>query len=398
MNSFLKKVLKVKFAILFSLILYDFGDIKKALADINQIPSQEYIRNFPQNNFYIIGPGDVLNIKVNDFTLDLNKVSAVTGEGFIKLKGLSKIYVAGLTITELTNILNKEYLSQVREPDVDISVMKYRPVKIYIEGEVEETGLHVLPGSSTLSVNNNDRFTLPDRIGKSIFNMNSPRNFDFLGSTSTNSVISENVFFPTVFDAIKKSNGITLNADLSKVRIVRKNSLSNGGGSITKTVNLLETINQKDDSQNIRLMDGDNIFIARSDNPSTTQITKAIKSNLNPKFINVYFAGRVENAGIVQLNKTAALTDALGIVGPKVLKGPVRFLRYNSDGSIDSRKFAFRRKAKRGSYKNPILKDGDIVYITKSSLNLTTEVLSEITAPFQGILSSYTLFKAFSDL
>ena len=39
-------------------------------------------------------------------------------------------------------------------------------------------------------------------------------------------------------------------------------------------------------------MDGDNIFIARSDKPSPTQITKAIKSNLNPKFINVYFAGR----------------------------------------------------------------------------------------------------------
>ena len=80
------------------------------------------------------------------------------------------------------------------------------------------------------------------------------------------------------------------------------------------------------------------------------------------------------------------------------MKGPIRFLRYNSDGSIDVRKFAYRRNAKRGSYKNPILKDGDIVYITKSSLNLTTEVLSEITAPFQGILSSYTLYKAFSNL
>ena len=80
------------------------------------------------------------------------------------------------------------------------------------------------------------------------------------------------------------------------------------------------------------------------------------------------------------------------------MKGPIRFLRYNSDGSIDVRKFGYRRNAKRGSYKNPILKDGDIVYITKSSLNLTTEVLSEITAPFQGILSSYTLYKAFSNL
>ncbi len=396
MNSFLKKFIKIKFSILISLTLFEFGNFKKALADINQIPGQEYIRDFPQNNFYILGPGDVLNIEVNDYTLDLNNVLPISGEGFIKLKGLKKIYVKGLTISELSNILNQEYLNYVKYPDVDITILKYRPIKIYIQGEVEETGLHVLPGSYNLKVSNNNGFSLPPRSEKSIFNIDRPQNLDFLGST--NSAVSENVFFPTLFDAIKKSNGITLNADLSQVKIVRKNSISNGGGSISTTVNLLDTINQKDDSQNIRLMDGDNIFIAMSDSPSTSQITKAIKSNLNPKFINVYFAGRVENAGIVQLNKTAALTDALNIVGPKVLKGPIRFLRYNSDGSIDVRKFGYRRNAKRGSYKNPILKDGDIVYITKSSLNLTTEVLSEITAPFQGILSSYTLYKAFSNL
>ena len=396
MNSFLKKFIKIKFSFLISLTLFEFGNFKKALADINQIPGQEYIRDFPQNNFYILGPGDVLNIEVNDYTLDLNNVLPISGEGFIKLKGLKKIYVKGLTISELSNILNQEYLNFVKYPDVDITILKYRPIKIYIQGEVEETGLHVLPGSYNLKVSNNNGFLIPPRSQKSIFNIDRPQNLDFLGST--NSAVSENVFFPTLFDAIKKSNGITLNADLSQVKIVRKNSISNGGGSISTTVNLLDTINQKDDSQNIRLMDGDNIFIARSDSPSTSQITKAIKSNLNPKFINVYFAGRVENAGIVQLNKTAALTDALNIVGPKVLKGPIRFLRYNSDGSIDVRKFGYRRKAKRGSYKNPILKDGDIVYITKSSLNLTTEVLSEITAPFQGILSSYTLYKAFSNL
>ena len=100
----------------------------------------------------------------------------------------------------------------------------------------------------------------------------------------------------------------------------------------------------------------------------------------------------VENAGIVQLNKTAALTDALNIVGPKVLKGPIRFLRYNSDGSIDARKFGYRRNAKRGSFKNPILKDGDIVYVTKSSLNLTTEVLGRNYCAFSGnIIFLYSL-------
>ena len=80
-----------------------------------------------------------------------------------------------MTISELTNILNKEYLSYVKFPDVDITVLKYRPIKIYVEGEVEEAGLHVLPGSLNLKVNRNNGFTLPDRLGKSIFNIGSPQ-------------------------------------------------------------------------------------------------------------------------------------------------------------------------------------------------------------------------------
>ena len=34
----------------------------------------------------------------------------------------------------------------------------------------------------------------------------------------------------------------------------------------------------------------------------------------------------------------------------------------------------------------------------KSAWNATSEVLGEITSPFQGIISTYTIFKAFQDL
>ena len=32
--------------------------------------------------------------------------------------------------------------------------------------------------------------------------------------------------------------------------------------------------------------------------------------------------------------------------GTKVMKGPVTFVRFNNDGTIDKRKFQFKRKAK----------------------------------------------------
>ena len=85
MNSFIKKFINIKVAFLVSFTTFDFVNLKKVSADINQIPSQEYIRNFPQDDFYIIGPGDVLKIDINEFTFDLNNVFAVSGEGFIKI-------------------------------------------------------------------------------------------------------------------------------------------------------------------------------------------------------------------------------------------------------------------------------------------------------------------------
>ena len=55
----------------------------------------------------------------------------------ITLKRLNKIYVSGLTIQELKNILQVEYEKFVLNPNINIEVQKYRPITIYIDGEVE---------------------------------------------------------------------------------------------------------------------------------------------------------------------------------------------------------------------------------------------------------------------
>ena len=69
---------------------------------------------------------------------------------------------------------------------------------------------------------------------------------------------------PTVFDALKKSKGITNYADLSNVKIIRQNSKSSGGGKIETSLNILEMILNGDQSQNINLQDDDTIIIPRS--------------------------------------------------------------------------------------------------------------------------------------
>ena len=174
-----------------------------------------------------------------------------------------------------------------------------------------------------------------------------------------------------------------------------------GSGKTTlvkTTLNILETLTLKDVSQNIRVLDGDTIKIPRNNKPFTEQISIAMKSNINPKFINVAIAGRVENPGQLTLNKTATLNEAIVFSGGlKVLKGPIVFLRYQNDGKIDRRKFRYSRYAKAGTYKNPFLNNGDLIVVSKGRITQTSEVIAEITQPLQGIFTSVGFYKILTE-
>ena len=122
-------------------------------------------------------------------------------------------------------------------------------------------------------------------------------------------------------------------------------------------------------------------------------------SQINKKTIDVFVVGRVKVPGTTTVSSASVLTDSIALAGgTKVLRGPLTFIRINSDGTIDKRKFGYRSKAKRGSYKNPFLKDGDLIVIGDSLFSASSEVITEITSPFTGIFTTYALFKAFNEL
>lgn len=342
-----------------------------------------YIRNLPSIESYILGIGDRINLKVFSGEVEaINQSFNIDGEGLANLTRLKRIYVKGLSIAELTDILNEEYKIYVKDVDVALSISAYRPIRVYIDGEVENPGMYVLPGSSSplSDIENFDN----DNVEVS----------DNLMENNVTNLSNNNYYFPSVFDVIRKSSGISMFADLSDVEITRINTISNGGGRIKTKINLLNALNLQDISQNIRLFDGDTIMIPRSDTTAPKQISKAIKSNLNPKFINIFIQGRVNSPGLVKVSKTTSLNEALIIGGgTKAIKGPVVFLRYLNNGEIDRRKFKLKTKAKRGSFNNPYLQGGDVIFVGKNSLTLANEVITEVTNPFQGIFSTWGFFK-----
>ena len=357
--------------ILLQLCFLDFFIPRNIIASQKlQKPDIEYLRKSPINGFYILGPGDTLKLSVTESSELLDQEFLIDINGQASLLRLKKVYVEGLTITELTELLNEAYSDYVKEPNVNLEIIEYKPVNLFIEGEVANPGNYSLP--------NNDS--------------------NILKSDAQTTDLPIKRRLPTLIEAIKESGGLTENADLKNVVVLRNNNLSNGGGKIKTTINLFSALDGSAPGNNITVFDGDKIIIPFTNEPMISQIKKVMLNDLNPEFINVYVTGAVEEPGLLQISNAAVLTEAIALAGDtKVLKGPVRFLRYQSDGNIDKRKFKFKRDAKRGSYKNPYLRNGDVITVGKNSFNIAGDVINDITSPLRGLVTTYGFYKIFED-
>ena len=81
----------------------------------------------------------------------------------------------------------------------------------------------------------------------------------------------------------------------------------------------------------------------------------------------------------------------------KPLSGKIVLIRYETDGTVLKKNISYNAGAKRGSKRNPYLKENDLISVKNSFLGKTTGVLKEITAPFVGIYSTKELIEGFSD-
>ena len=144
------------------------------------------------------------------------------------------------------------------------------------------------------------------------------------------------------------------------------------------------------------MFDGDRIFFPKLRNPSKSQVPKSILAGLTPRFISVNISGRIENAGIITIPLEATLSDVIDLTGPiKPLSGKIVLIRYNKDGTILKRNISYSSSAKRGSKRNPFVKQGDLISVKNSIIGKTTGVLREVTAPFVGIYATKEIIDGF---
>ena len=203
--------------------------------------------------------------------------------------------------------------------------------------------------------------------------------------------------YPTIFDAIKTSEGFTRNADITKIQLVRKNSISNGGGKIKTELNF-ENFLKGDMSQNLRIYDGDSIIVNRSNNDNSKTIEVALKTNVNPKFIEVFVQGSVLAPGKIQLPSQSSLNQAILFAGgTQVINGPITHITFLPDGTYKSKKIKYKKRASAGSSSNPFLSSKDIIFVQKGNIATSSAFINIITTPLTNLMSTYGLYKAITE-
>jgi len=112
-------------------------------------PGTETVGAAVDPNKYLIGPEDVLFIKVwreNDFTLPV----AVRPDGKITMPLVGEVQAAGETPMQLTKALTEQLTKYINNPDVTVFVTEVRSKKYYIIGQVNREGAFPLVTPTTI--------------------------------------------------------------------------------------------------------------------------------------------------------------------------------------------------------------------------------------------------------
>lgn len=261
------------------------ADFYKALIEDNS--RQEFVDKYTDSftsRDYILGPNDVLSIRVAGVPeLDQGGLR-INPEGRISFIFIENLKVAGMTLEKLKKVLTYHYKEYLVNPDITVNLEQSRPFIVYISGAVFN------PGSYELN-------TVPNQ---------SPY------ITKPEAFIERKT--PLLSNIIVAAGGLAYDADIEHVQI--KNELD---GSVHE-VNLFNLISDSDFAQDFYLMAGDKVFVPKLPSPAAIDDNKyriLVRSTLFQRDIPVRVIGYVNRPGLVMLDsdQSANINSAIAAAG-----------------------------------------------------------------------------------
>ena len=153
---------------------------------------------------YIIGPEDVIDIQVwgND---DMHRIVEVSREGAFTFPFIDKVNAAGLSVAELEKLIRQK-LSEgfFTNPQVTVTISKYKSQKVVVLGEVFKPGGYIIKGRTHILEIISEAGGLTEKAGKIVTIM---RN----GSPQAVSPVNQapQVHTPLTLDLDQLTNGDT---------------------------------------------------------------------------------------------------------------------------------------------------------------------------------------------
>ena len=392
----------LSFYSLFSLFIFDISKAETnnlTNSKNNQIEI-EYLESRNELEDYIIDTGDSISLEF--FPADeLSGVFPVNEEGELLLPRLDETYVRGLTTSELKSLLEKRYFEFLIDPDIKVRIAVFKSIRVLARGELRNPGFIKFPAYKSVSYITLDKNTSnsDSLVGLNNEQLEIGQNSKLNNQSSANLIVkrsSENI--STISDVIRQAGGITSKTDLSRIEVIRDVPIGKGGGKKRAIIDFNSYLNESDPTNDIRILDGDSLFFPKLSKVDPNQIPKSVLAGISPRFISVNLFGRVETPGFVKLPLEATLSDAIDLSGPITpLSGKIILIRYETDGTIIKKNISYSARAKRGSKRNPYLKEDDLISVKNSLLGKSTGIIREFTAPFIGIYSTKELIEGFDD-
>ena len=328
----------------------------------NSITKKEDDSTFLQKDFYLIGPGDIVEMNLLD-AQEFSGEYTVLNDGTITLPLIGSVNVDNLSIDNATKLIENKYRDQLLRPELHLIIKVPRPIRVSLIGEIDRPGMYSLTNSEESILDGGPQIT--------------------------------NNGLPTIVDAIQKAGGITQNANLKKVILLRR--LPGKEKQYKKVeLNLLDLIFKGEHDQNLFLFNGDIINVGRATKVSLDTM-KVAQANLSPKTINVRIIGQVKTPGNLKLRANTPLLQAIysagGPIAWKSNKNHISLFRVNSNGSVIKKSFKINFNKTISLQDNPPLKDRDIVYVTSSNLYKISQGLGAITEPISPVITGLSLLK-----
>jgi polysaccharide export outer membrane protein len=313
-----------------------------------------------QDDSYLLGPGDGLDLKLFDAP-ELSGTLEVLNDGTVSLPLIGSVRFTGLSLSQANLWLTSLYRKQLLRPELQLRVVRPRPIRVALVGEVERPGLYSLTTSETTQTEGGPSITVSG--------------------------------LPTVVDAIQKAGGITQLADLRQVVLQRR--LPGDRPTYKQArLNLLALVLEGDQQQNPFLFDGDTIRIVQAAEPSAEAVELAA-ANLSPQQIQVNVIGEVLRPGAVQLQANTPLVQAvLEAGGPQTWRastGNVELVRINRNGTATRQRFALNLSQGASNTKNPPLRDGDTVVVNRSGMAVASDAIGAVSTPLTGLVNILAL-------